>query len=241
MANANTTWAVHEHGPIEKLAENLWWVSGAVPKMSLKRCMTVARLADGRLVIHNAVALDDAGMRELEAWGTPAFLIVPSAFHRLDAPRFKQRYPSITVLAPHGARENVDDAVKVDGRYEDFPADDRVRLRTLNGTKQREGVMLVRSDDGTTVVLNDIVMNMDKKTDLMGYLMTTLMGSAPGPRVSRLAKLMLVGDQAALRHELETFAEMPDLVRVIVAHEKVATGADAKVCLQGAMGYLTAT
>lgn len=241
MAKTNTTWAVHDHGPIQKLAENLWWVSGGVPKMSLKRCMTVARLADGRLVIHNAVALDDASMRELEAWGTPSFLIVPNGFHRLDAPRFKQRYPSLKLLAPQGSRGKVEEVIKVDGGYEDFPADDRVRLQTLNGTGQREGVMLVRSDDGTTVVLNDIVMNMDKKTDLIGYLMTTLMGSAPGPRVSRLAKLALVSDQAALRNDLATFAAMPDLVRVIVAHEKVASGPDARACLQGAMGYLRAT
>jgi hypothetical protein len=238
---ANTTWEVHEHGQTQKLAENLWWVSGAVPKMSLTRCMTVARLSDGRLVIHNAVALDEASMRELEAWGTPAFLIVPSGFHRLDAPRFKQRYPQLTVLAPQGSRGKVEEVIKVDGRYEDFPPDDRVRLQTLNGTRQREGVMLVHSEDGTTVVLNDIVMNMDKKTDMIGYLLTTLMGSAPGPRVSRLSKLMLVGDPTALRHDLETFAALPDLVRVIVAHEKVAKGADAKACLQGAMGFLKAS
>lgn len=235
---ANTTWEILEHGQIQKLTENLWWVQGGVPKMSLKRCMTVARLNDGRLVIHNAIALDDASMREIEAWGTPAFLIVPSGFHRLDAPRFKQRYPQLTVIAPKGSRAKVEEVIKVDGSYEDFPSDDTVRLQTLNGTKQREGVMVVRSNDGVSVVFNDVVMNMDKKQDLMGYLFTTMMGSAPGPRVSRLSKLVLVDDQSVLRQELEAFAALPDLVRVIVAHEKVTTGAEARACLTGAMTYL---
>lgn len=161
---ADTSWAVLEHGQIQKLSENLWWVSGSVPKMSLKRCMTIARLNDGRLVIHNAIALDDASMREIEAWGTPAFLIVPSGFHRLDAPRFKQRYPGLKVLAPRGSRAKVEQVIQVDGSYEDFPADDTVRLQSLNGTNAREGVMRVRSNDGTTVVLNDVVMNIDRKS-----------------------------------------------------------------------------
>jgi hypothetical protein len=87
-------------------------------------------------------------------------------------------------------------------------------------------------------VLNDAVFNMDKKRDVMGYLFTTLMGSAPGPRVSRLAKLLLVKDRAALREQLLRYAELPELVRLIVAHEKVASGADAKAALKTAASYL---
>jgi hypothetical protein len=38
--------------------------------------------------------------------------------------------------------------------------------------------------------------------------------------------------------DLERYAALPDLVRVIVAHEKVARGADASAALRQAATYL---
>jgi hypothetical protein len=238
MAKANTDWTVLPHGPIEKLSDNLWWVQGTLRGMSLKRVMTVVRLRDGRLVIHNGIALEPGAMQELEAWGTPAFLIVPNGAHRLDAPAYKRRYPQLKVLAPKGARAKVEEVVAVDGDYDDFPADEQVRFELLHGVKEQEGAMIVRSSDGLTVVLNDAVFNMDKKRDPLGWFFTTVLGSAPGPRVSRLAKLAFIADKPALRADLERFAELPELTRLIVAHEKVASGTDARNALQRAATYL---
>lgn len=55
--------------------------------------------------------------------------------------------------------------------------------------------MVARSTDGLTLVLNDAVFNTDRERDLLG--------SAPGPRVSGLAKLALIKDKKALRRDLE--------------------------------------
>lgn len=238
MAKAHEQWTVLDHGPIEKLAENLWWVQGALPGMSLKRTMTVARMNDGRLVIHNAIALREDAMKELEAWGTPTFLIVPSGIHRLDAPAFKDRYPKLVVLAPKNSRSKVEQVLATDGDYDAFPKDETVRFEMLQGMADVEGAMIVTSADGTTLVLNDAVFNMDRKRDPLGFLFTTLLGSAPGPRVSRLAKLMLVKDKKALRRDLERYAELPSLTRLVVAHEKVASGADAVNALRTAATFL---
>ena len=145
MANTNGEWKVLSHGPIERLAENLWWVQGSLPGMSLKRVMAIARLRDGRLVIHNGIALQEPAMREIEAFGTPAFLIVPNGAHRLDAAAYKRRYPSLTVLAPRGARAKV--AEKVHGRrhLRRLPARRQRALRDLHGMSERKGAMIVRS------------------------------------------------------------------------------------------------
>jgi hypothetical protein len=238
MAEA-AAWKVLEHGPIERLTERLWWVQGALPGMSLKRAMVVAKLASGGLAIHSAIALRDAEQAELEAWGKPEVLIVPSGYHRLDAPAYVRRYPGLRVLAPRGSRGKVAEVVAVHGSYEDFAGDGVVQLHTLPGVGEREGVLSVRSDDGVTIVLNDVVMNMDRKRDWLGYLFTTVLGSAPGPRVSRLGKLALVKDRAALRTELLRLAALPDLARLIVAHEKVTSGrAEARAALECAAGYL---
>lgn len=239
MAKAHREWSPLEHGPIEKLSENLWFVSGALPNMSLRRTMVVVRLPDGELVLHNGIALEDAARRELEAWGKPSWLVVPNAVHRLDAPAYKARYPELRVLAPSGSRAKIEDVVHVDHVYEEFPVGDgTVRFETLHGVREREGAMLVRSSDGTTVVLNDAMFNMDRKKDLLGNLITSVLGSAPGPRVSRLAKLIFVVDKTALRRDFERYAAIDDLTRVIVAHEKVARGAEAKAALLSAASYL---
>src|SRR5207253_3206823 len=133
MATDDREWKVFGHGDVVKLSENLWWVEGGLPGMSMKRAMTVARRSDGKLVIHSAIAMNDAAMKELEAFGEPAFLLVPSGFHRLDAPRFKARYPSIKVLAPKGSRAKVAQKVQVDGTYEEYPQDPAVRVEMLQG------------------------------------------------------------------------------------------------------------
>lgn len=238
MAKASGEWRVRAHGPLLTLADNLLWVQGAVPGMSLKRTMVVVRLSDGQLVIHNGIALAAEQMAELERFGTPAFLIVPNGAHRLDAPAYKQRYPSLRVLTPRGSRKRVEEMVRVDGVYEDFPHSDTLRLETLNGVREAEGALIAKSSDGVSLILNDCMFNMDRKRDPLGFLFTTLMGSAPGPRVSRLAKLVFVEDKKALRADFERYAELPNLVRVIVAHEKIASGGEARAALLRAATYL---
>jgi hypothetical protein len=232
-------WTVLHHGPIEKLAENLWRVAGSIPHMSLRRVMTMARLGDGRLVIHSAIALEQAAMREVEGWGTPSFLVVPGEHHRLDALAYKKRYPALRTFTPRGARPKIEPYVSIDGTYEEFPSDPSVRLERIAGIDDVEGAMIVRSSDGATVVLNDVVFNMDRKFDPLGFFFTTLFGSAPGPRISRLFKAWRVRDRVALRRDLERLAETPELTRLIVAHDKVALGREqAKRALQVAASYL---
>jgi hypothetical protein len=238
MAKAHTTWTVLRHGPLEQLAENLWRVKGALPGMSLERVMTIVRRRDGSLLLHSPISLDAARQQELEALGPIAAIVVPNPGHRLDAPAYKQRYPSAHVLCPANSRDKIAEVVAVDGAYESYADDGVIRFETLDGVGGLEGAMIVRSADGVSVVLNDVVMNMDRKKDVLGFLFTTLLGSAPGPRVSRLIRLVYVKDQPALRAHLERLANLPDLVRLIVSHENVAHGPEARAALLQAAGYL---
>ncbi|HEY2515770.1 MAG TPA: hypothetical protein VGI39_33100 [Polyangiaceae bacterium] len=239
MSTNGGSWSVLEHGPIEKLSENLWRVEGSLPGMSLKRMMAVARRSDGRLVVHSAIALNEGAMKELEAWGEIAFLVVPNGWHRLDAPAFKARYPNVKVLAPKGAQKKVEEKVKLDGTLEDYPADPAVKLEYLHGIAEQEGAMIVHSTDGTSVVLTDAIFNLPAKpSDFFGWVFTSVFASAPGPRVSRLFKLAAVKDKKALRADFERFAALPDLTRVLVGHGDVARGANAAQALKAAAGFL---
>jgi hypothetical protein len=225
-------WKVLPHDPIERLSENLWRVEGGPGHLGLRRVMTVARLSDGRLVIHSAIALDEDSMRAIEEWGTPAYLLVPHTRHRMDAERFKKRYPELKVLATRGALDRAKQAVSVDGTYEDFPEDDAVQLRMLRGCGGKEGAMIVRSRDGVTVVLNEVVFNLPRPNGFVERAALRLLGLGPGPRVTGVVKAELVDDAQELCAELEHLAALPGLVRLVVSHHVMARGCAAALCLQ---------
>ena len=111
MTKPNDHWNVLPHGTLTPIDDNMLTVEGRIkmPLMDLPRRMTVVRLRDARLVVWSAIALDEPAMATLEAFGQPAFLIVPNDHHRLDAKAWKNRYPQMQVVAPEGAREKIAD------------------------------------------------------------------------------------------------------------------------------------
>jgi hypothetical protein len=223
MAKANTSWTVLGHRPIEKLSSRVWRVEGDLPNMPLKRVMTVVRMTDGRLVVHNGIALEEAAMKEIEAWGPVAFVLVPNGYHRLDAPAFHARYPSARVLCPPGARTQVAEVVPDVGLYAELPPDPAVSLGLLDGVAEAEGYLRVEDESGVTLVLNDAVFNMPHQPGLGGLVLRHVTGSTGGPRVSRVARFFVVKDKPAFVACLHRLADTPRLVRVIVSHHETIT------------------
>lgn len=202
------------HGPIEQVADNLWRVVAPVPRMLLERQMVVAADAAGRLLIHNGIALNQSEQRRLEALGEPTWLVVPNGYHRLDAAAYKRRYPQLVVIAPEGARRRVSAVVHVDQSYSGFGRAEAFALEHAAGTNEREGVVLVRSRDGVTLVFNDLLFN-PPKHGFVGLIHRAL---KQGPHVPWLAKRMFVADSAQLRRWLLSLATTPGLCRLIPAH-----------------------
>lgn len=223
MAKANTEWKVLPHEALEQLADGVWRVEGSLDNMPLKRVMTIAKRADGQLIVHNAVALEESTMKRIESFGPIGFIIVPNGFHRLDAPAFKKRYPHAKIVVPPAARKKVEEVVPVDLTFAEVPADERVELRLLASTNDAEGVMIVKSPDGTTLVVNDAVFNMPHLPGFQGFVLRHLTQSSGGPKVSRVARLFLIKDKARFRQELESFAALPGLARVVVSHHQTIT------------------
>jgi hypothetical protein len=199
----------------------LWMVEGDLPRLPIGRRMVVIRLGDGRLVIHNAIALDEAGMAALDALGPVAFIVAPSGFHRMDVARFSHRYPEAAVVCPPGARSKVEARVAVAGGYERLPADPHVGWELLEGTKEREGVFAVTTSGGVTLIFNDAVFNLPDRLPGFGGFVTRMLGSTGGPKVTKIAKRFLVDDRAALADHLRRLSETPSLQRVIPGHGAV--------------------
>ncbi len=214
MAACFTEWTVLPHDPIQKLTENFWCVEGVMPDGKTKRKMSVIRLRDGSLLFHNAIALKEEAMQELEAFGRPAYIVVPGAFHRQDARIWKDRYPNAKVVAPAGAKKRVDRIAKVELDYRDAPGDDTVKLTYFDGCKEKEGYVEVRSESGTTLVINDVVFNLPKTGGLLGFVFGPT-GQASVPRISRW---MVVKERSAVGEHLERLANIPDLRRIVVSH-----------------------
>lgn len=215
MPKTFATWTVLPHGPLEAIMPRIRTVTGqlAMPLTQLERRMTVVKLSDGRLVVYGAIALDEPRMRELENFGRPAFLVVPSHLHRQDAPAWKRRYPDLCVVAPSGARTRVEEVVPVDTCEPRFD-DPTVRFVPLAGTADREAALEVEDGDGVTLILNDVVGNLPQSH---GWVLRALGFATDGPRVPRMAKLALVKDARRLRTSFEHWSRQP-IRRVLMSH-----------------------
>jgi hypothetical protein len=219
MPKAFEHWKVLPHGKLTSVDESILTVTGDLhmPLGDIPRRMTVARLADRRLVVFSAIALDEDSMRELEAFGTPSFLIVPNEHHRLDAKAWKERYPAMQVVAPEGARKKVEEVVPVDTTDPRWD-DPGVQFVTVPGTRGRESALLVRCAGATTLVLNDVIGNIHGESGVGGWFLRRMGFAGDEPHIPRPVKLMIVDDKAALRQQLLRWADIDSLKRILVSH-----------------------
>jgi len=219
MPKAHEHWKVLPHGNVTEIDQNILTVIGNIhmPLTDLPRRMTVARLSGSRLVIFSAIALDEAGMRRIESYGRPAFLVVPSDKHRLDAKIWKDRYPALQVVAPEGSRKGVEDVVPVGTTDPQF-ADQNVQFITVPGTGQQEAALLIHTKNGTTLVLNDLVGNIRNSTGFGGWFLRAMRFAGDAPQIPRPVRWTMVKDAAALRAQFLNWAALPGLRRILVSH-----------------------
>ncbi len=224
MPKAFDDWQVHPHRPIEKLEPNIWRVEGDLPNGNGTRVMTIVKLAGGGLLIHNGIALEEELMKEIEEFGRPEMLVVPSGYHRLDAKVYKKRYSDVKVVAPAGAKSKVEQVVKVDGAYEGR-VDDTVTLTHLNGLKNAEGIVEIKTEGKKTLVFNDCVNNLPKLGGMFGFLL------APTgmPAVPRITRWFMMKDGGAFQSHLQELGKTPSLARIIVSHGKPMTDAPGEI------------
>lgn len=215
-------WTVLPHGKLSEIDDNILTVVGQLhmPLTDLPRRMTVVRLADARLVIFSAIALDEDEMASLEHYGRPAFLIVPNSIHRLDAKVWYDRYPSMQVITPEGSRAKVEEVVGVDEVVPQFD-DPNVIFITVPGTGRREAALLVRTHNGTTLILNDLVGNIRSEGGFGGWLLRMAGFAGDEAQIPRVVKMAMIEDKNALRAQLLQWADIPSLQRILVSHGQV--------------------
>ena len=219
MSAVHERWTVLPHGPLVRVDEGIHTVTGQIPMplVHLQRRMTVVSLGNGGTVIYSAVALDEAGMRNLEALGEPRWLIVPGDAHRLDAKIFKERYPGIRVIAPPGARERVEKALPVDDTDADFN-DPNILFKSVSGTGGHEAALLVRRASGITLILNDLIGNLRRKGGFEGWLLHVMGFGGDQPQIPTVERFLMVKNKNKLRRQLLSWADSGNLKRILMSH-----------------------
>jgi hypothetical protein len=231
MASLHDEWKVFPHGPVEQIDEGIVSVEGEIqmPLGRFPRRMTIVALNDGRTVAFSPVALDEPAIREVEALGALAFMVVPNGFHRLDARPFKKRYPEIRVVCPPGAKNRVEKAVPVDAVSDVFK-DGEVRFIVVEGMRNAEAALIVRRGSGTTLILNDVISNVRHPKGLGANIMARLFRfGIKRPQMSREVRYLFVSDKRALAKQIRDWAAIPDLRRVIVSHGEIIDQSPAEV------------
>lgn len=235
MAKLNDDWIVQPHGPVEHLDEGLLSVAGEIvmPLGRFPRRMTVAALSEGRLAVWSPIPLEAAGMAELERMGTVAFLIVPGVHHRLDIRAWKGRYPAAKVVCAQGALDAVEEAVPVDCVVEahgEVLNDAEVALDAPPGVEETELAMTVRRGERLTLVLNDILANVQHPHGIGAQVMARLFGfGVKAPQMPRPVRKAILKDRKLLAAAFRQWAAEPQLARIVVSHGEVITDEPAEV------------
>ncbi|MBV9991721.1 MAG: hypothetical protein JOZ72_10545 [Alphaproteobacteria bacterium] len=218
MTAPHEEWTVLPHGRLQRIDDRILIVTGTIkmPIGSFERRMSVVRLNDGTLAFYSPVALDEEQMSQIDAFGRPAWLIVPGRHHRLDVKPFKHRYPAAKVIAAPGARGDVEELVAVDATDVEFP-DASLRFSVVPGTGQDEAALVVAAEAGTTLILNDILANVQNATGVDGIIARLFGFAGDKPQIPLPEKLGIIDDRKALAAQFRAWAELP-LARIVVSH-----------------------
>lgn len=207
------------HAP-RKLDENIWEITGEW-RTKFARRMTVVRLADGQVFIHNPFHLRQNEIKWLESLGQVSMIVAPNVFHTTDAGWMKTQFPSARLFVPERKLSNfVRDGFEAFDTEAEFP--DHIASELLyipsQGTSVQEAIFF--HQPSKTLILTDLAFNMP---DIYhGFERLIMKWNGVGGRFgpTRLLKWVFTKNQSDL---LETYRQILalDFQRIIVNHGNV--------------------
>ena len=180
--------------------------------------MTVIRMADGGLLLHSPVPLDDATRAALDRLGPVRWIVGPSKVHHFYLGDYARAYPAAELCGAPGLPEK-----RTDLRFHrvlddaESPWGTEVRTRLFRGAPLMNEVVLLHAAS-RTLVLTDLAFHVGRDGGRARFF-HRLVGATGrfGPhRIIRLG----VRDRAAARASLDAILAW-DFDRVVVSHGDV--------------------
>jgi hypothetical protein len=208
--------------PLRQLAPDLWVAERRQRFYGLEvgTRMTVIRLADGSLLLHSPVALDDGLRRELEALGPVRYAVAPSRVHHVYAGRVAEAYPGARLWIAPGLERKRPDLVHEGILRDEAPEPWRGQVdQTFFRGRPYENEVAFFHRASRTLLLCDLAWNFGPSAHPATRLLMRLIGSQGRFGPSHLDPL-LIRNRAAARASLERILGW-DFDRVVLAHGDV--------------------
>lgn len=200
------------------LAPDLWLLDGRWSN-KFGRKMTVIRLKDGRLVIHNAFRLQDAEVQWLKQLGTVSFIIAPNAFHTSDAGWMARCFPEAQLFVP---TRKIADFQKQqfqphDLCQEPLPTPEVLTIK-IDGTRMQEVAFI--HTPSRTLIVTDLAFNMQCEFHGLEKWILQWNGVVKRFGPSKFLKYVFTSNRSAMLASVKQLLNC-DFDRVIVNHGDV--------------------
>ncbi|MFN3202838.1 MAG: DUF4336 domain-containing protein [Bradymonadia bacterium] len=220
------------------MGEDLWIVNNPHKWLGLdtRGRMVVMRLADGSLVLHSPVPIDDTLAQAMAELGPVAHLIAPNTYHHVYVSDVQARYPDAKVWIADGLQKKRKD-LKFDGVLDDatqlWPGE--IEHRLFAGAPLFNEHVFFHRKSGA-ILFTDVLMNIHRVDGFLSKIVFKLEGVLRKTAVPRLLKFT-VKDKAAARESVSRWLEWP-YSQVIMSHGEPLTGPDARAITEQAFAWL---
>lgn len=218
--------------------------------LALGARMTVAKLADERLVLHSPIERTPALAAEVARIGTPSALIAPNRFHHLYVADWQAAHPDADLLVARGLVGKRPDLqpTHVLGEPPSPAASPAGERPTAVDALARAGLEPVHLEGfplvdeivffhrpSAALIVSDLVFHVGREAPPLTRLAFRAMGAFGRPSVTPLER-WLIRDRAAFRRSLERVLAWP-FTRIVPAHGGLVER-DAKDALRAAYRWL---
>lgn len=213
---------------LKPVVQDVWIVDGplirfGLPwlKMPFPTRMTIVRLANKELFIHSPTDLTAALKAEVEALGTPRWIVGPNRIHYWWIPQWHEAYPAAEVYLAPRIREQAGDRIDFDAATlegaDGYPWDGEIATLPVAGDYMTE-VEFFHSAS-RTLILTDLIENFEPRRLSPGMRLLTWLGGVQDPdgAMPRDMRGGFSARKAELRAAVETMICWAPQ-RVILAH-----------------------
>lgn len=225
---------IEPYDSLQEIAPSVYCIDGDWEKTTFRRRMTLLKLKDGGLVVHNPLRLKDEDYSKIDALGRVDYIVAPNKFHCSEPQFYKLRYPRAKVLVAREALPTVQKRCEIHGT---LPEAWSPKLREEIGCMEFEGTRMLSENiffhrASKTLIVTDLVFNMH--TEVKGaervFFKLNRVYKRFGP--SRLFRYFFVDEPKVAA---ESFRELMrwDFDRVVMSHGEILQSGGKAALLKG--------